>query len=215
MLNSSIYSSGSNSAVKTKGNQAHLLSTAISKLGDSSFKQRNSDQKNISPVRLRLFRDSPKTYKGLEGCVVGDYHPLAPTHVVFSNDKTPSPHRSARTFRDSPERAKVKLNQFQDWNSKLDIQLQIQNNQIGKLNNQLIQQSHQPYKHKSSKSSLLFSGSSPSNYQKFGKQSDLSSLSSRLNSIPTSQIVPYQIGHQSELNALQSSLSRIMKTSRY
>ncbi|CAD8071292.1 unnamed protein product [Paramecium primaurelia] len=213
MLNSSIYSNENNSAIKTKGNQAHLLSTAISKLGDSSFKSRNQESKNISPVRLRLFRDSPKTYKGLEGCVVGQYHPLPPTHVVYSNDKTPSPYRSARTFKDSPERAKVKLNQFKDWNSKLDIQLQIQNNQIAKLNNQLIQQSYQPYQHKSSKSNL-FSASSPSNFQKFGKQSDISSLSSRLNQVPISQIVNYQLGHQSELNALQSSLSRIMKTSR-
>ncbi|CAD8062628.1 unnamed protein product [Paramecium primaurelia] len=213
MLNSSIYSNENNSAIKTKGNQAHLLSTAISKLGDSSFKSRIQDSKNISPVRLRLFRDSPKTYKGLEGCVVGQYNPLAPTHVVFSNDKTPSPHRSARTFRDSPERAKVKLNQFQDWNSKLDIQLQIQNNQIAKLNNQLIQQSYQPYQHKSSKSNL-FQASTPSNFQKFGKQSDISSLSSRLNQIPISQIGTYQLGHQNELNGLQSSLNRIMKTSR-
>ncbi|CAD8168647.1 unnamed protein product [Paramecium octaurelia] len=213
MLNSSIYSNESNSAVKIKGNSTHLLSTAISKLGDSSFKSRNQESKNISPVRLRLFRDSPKTYKGLEGCVVGQYHPLAPTHVVFSNDKTPSPYRSSKTFRDSPERAKTKLNQFKDWNSKLDIQLQIQNNQIAKLNNQLIQQSHQPYQHKSSKQNL-FSASSPSNFQKFGKQSDISSLSSRLNQVPISQITTYQIGHQSELNALQQSLDRIMKTSR-
>lgn len=52
-----------------------------------------------------------------------NFSPLAPTHVVYSNDKTPSPHKSARTFRDYPDRANIKLNQFQDWNSKLDIQL--------------------------------------------------------------------------------------------
>ncbi|CAD8079019.1 unnamed protein product [Paramecium sonneborni] len=213
MLNSSIYSAEKSSTLKTKGNQAHQLSTAISKFGDSSLKSKNQEQKNISPVKLRLFRDSPKTYKGLEGCIVGQYNPLTPTHVVFSNDKISSPIKSARTFKDSTESAKVKLNQFQDWNSKLDIQLQIQNNQILKLNHQLVQQSYQPYQHKSQKLNL-FSQSNPSNFQKFGRQSDISSLSSRLNSIPTQQIVTYQIGHQSELNALQSSLSRIMKTSR-
>lgn len=44
---------------------------AISQLGSSY--SRTTDSNNKSPARMRFFRDSPRTYKGLEHCVVGDF----------------------------------------------------------------------------------------------------------------------------------------------
>lgn len=55
-------------------NQMGLLSTAISKLGDSSFVAKSKlNTANTSPLRMRLFRDSPNKVKGLEGLVAGEY----------------------------------------------------------------------------------------------------------------------------------------------
>lgn len=75
MLTSSIVSVDSSRVYKPKASQVGLLSTAISKIGDSSFVSKSRESSNISPVKMRLFRDSsPKqSTKGLNGVVVGEY----------------------------------------------------------------------------------------------------------------------------------------------
>lgn len=73
MNNSSMISLEASKVHKTS-NQMGLLSTAISKLGDSSFIAKSKQTTtNASPVRMRLFRDSPNKVKGLEGFAVGEY----------------------------------------------------------------------------------------------------------------------------------------------
>ena len=58
MLSSSIVSVDSSKVYKPKTSQVGLLSTAISKLGDSSIVSKSRESTNMSPVRMRLFRDS-------------------------------------------------------------------------------------------------------------------------------------------------------------
>lgn len=77
MLNTSGINIESNKAYKSS-NQLGILSTAISKIGslDHSLNKnmKPSNTTNTSPVRMRLFRESPeRKTKGLEGLVVGEY----------------------------------------------------------------------------------------------------------------------------------------------
>ncbi|CAD8073006.1 unnamed protein product [Paramecium sonneborni] len=214
MLTSSIVSVDSSKVYKPKSSQVGMLSTAISKLGDSSFVSRSKESTNMSPLRMRLFRDSsPKQTKGLQGVVVGEYHPLTPTHIVFSSiHKSTSPLRSSRNYNESPSRAKVRIDRFKNWDSKLGLELQIQNTKFTRLNNELTYLSHQPH-HQTTKSAI-FLGSNLSRLGVSGNQSDIRLLTAKLNAIPPSQFGTFTSGHSHELSSLQQSLSRIMKSSR-
>ncbi|CAK80299.1 unnamed protein product (macronuclear) [Paramecium tetraurelia] len=214
MLTQSILSVESSKVYKPKTSQIGLLSTAISKLGDSNYTTKTRESTNMSPVRMRLFRDSsPKQSKGLQGVVVGEYHALTPAHVVFSSiHKSTSPIRSNRNYNESPQRAKVRLDRFKNWDSKLGLELQIQNTKFTRLNNELSFSSYQPH-HLASKSSV-FLGNNQSRLGFGGHQSDIRLLSAKLNAIPPTQIGAFTVGHNHELADLQQSLTRILKQSR-
>ncbi|CAD8161262.1 unnamed protein product [Paramecium pentaurelia] len=214
MFTQSIVSLESSKVYKPKNSQIGVLSTAISKIGHSNFTTKTRESTNMSPVRMRIFRDSsPKQSKGLQGIVVGEYHALTTAHIVFSSiHKSTSPIRSNKSYNESPQRAKARLDRFKNWDSKLGLELQIQNTKFTRFNNELSYSSYQPH-HLSSKSSI-FLGNNQSRLGFGGNQSDIRLLSAKLNAIPPTQIGAFTVGHNHELADLQQSLTRILKQSR-
>ncbi|KAM3131281.1 hypothetical protein pb186bvf_016599 [Paramecium bursaria] len=192
-----------------------LLSTAISKLGDSSIvgKSRVAGTTNVSPVRMRLFRESPqRKQQGLDGFVVGNFFPKKVTQVTYSSafhSSSPLP-RSARLspYRESPQRAQQNQDRYQNWNSRLDIQLQLQNHSIAKIHDSHhSHESHLQYKHQASLGERL------NRIQPSVAQGEIQTLHQKLASLPRSEILQFSRGHQQELNTLHQTISRIMKTS--
>ncbi|CAD8150371.1 unnamed protein product [Paramecium octaurelia] len=198
---------------KPKKSQLGMLSTAISKIGESNYTTKTSQSTNMSPVRMRIFRDSsPKQSKGLQGVVVGEYHPLTPAQIVFSSIHKNSSHIQPNTnYIESPQKTKVRLDRFKNWDSKLGLELQIQNSKFTRFNNELSHSSYQPH-HLSTKSSI-FLGNNQSRLGFGGNQSDIRLLSAKLNAIPPTQIGAFTVGHNHELADLQQSLTRILKSS--
>ncbi|CAD8081877.1 unnamed protein product [Paramecium sonneborni] len=214
MLTQSKVSVESSKVIKPKTSQIGLLSTAISKIGDSNLTTKTRESNNMSPVKMRLFRDSsPKQSKGLQGIVVGEYHALTPSHIVFSSiHKSTSPMRSSLNYNESPQRAKVRIDRFKNWDSKLGLELQIQNTKFTRLNNELSYQNYQS--HHLSNKSAVFLGNNQSRLGFGENQSDLRLLSAKLNAISPSQIGTFTVEHNHELASLQQSLTRILKQSR-
>ncbi|CAD8080467.1 unnamed protein product [Paramecium sonneborni] len=213
MLSQSIVSIQSSKVCKPKTSQIGLLSTSISKIGDSNLTTKTKESNNMSPVKMRLFKDqSPKQSKGLQGIIVGEYHALTPSHIVFSSiHKSTSPMRSSLNYNDSPQRAKARIDRFKNWDSKLGLELQIQNTKLTRLNNELSYSSYQSH-HLSTKSAV-FLGNNQSKLGFGGNQSEIRLLSAKLNAISPSQIGSFTVENNHELASLQQSLTRILKQS--
>ncbi|CAD8100258.1 unnamed protein product [Paramecium sonneborni] len=220
MLNTSSINLGDSSKVYKQSNQLGILSTAISKIGnaDHSFHKgiKAANTTNVSPVRMRLFRESPeRKQRGLDGLVVGEFHPRKQTQVVYSSihqSSSPMNHKpqQKQQFQDSPTRAKQKIDRFKNWDSKLDIELQLQNTGITRLGNDVVYQSGPQINYtKSIQFNERLNRNNPS-----VSQSDIVQLTAKLNAIPRTELTNFTRGHAHELSTLQQSLQRILKSSK-
>ncbi|CAD8177547.1 unnamed protein product [Paramecium octaurelia] len=104
---------------------------------------------------MRLFRESQeRKQRGLDGLVVGEFQyliqhnnnftPRKQTQVVYSiihQSSSPMIHKPQlkQLFQDSPSRAKQKIDRFKNWDSKLDIEFQLQNTGVTMRNDVVYQ----------------------------------------------------------------------------
>ncbi|CAK73194.1 unnamed protein product (macronuclear) [Paramecium tetraurelia] len=118
--------------------------------------------------------------------------------------------KQKQSFQDSPSRTKQKIDRFKNWDSKLDIELQLQNTGITRMGNDAIYQSGLELNY----TKLIQFNERLNQNNPSISQTDIVSLTAKLNAIPRNELTNFTRGHAHELSTLQQSLQRILKSSK-